>query len=58
MESRIRGEGLEQIEISRKEVRKAIGRMKRGKAAGGDEIEGKCLKFGCEAVKEEVVNRV
>lgn len=30
----------------------AIGRMKRSKVGGGDEMEEECLKFGGESIKE------
>lgn len=65
--NRIRGEGRKFIkendieEVRREEVEKAIARLKRGKAAGHDEIEGEALKFGGEKVRKEmweIVRRV
>ncbi|XP_043478498.1 uncharacterized protein LOC122508895 [Leptopilina heterotoma] len=60
MERKIRGEGrrrdveVEQSEVSREEINEAIKRLKRGKAAGEDGMEGESLKYGGEMVREEM----
>jgi len=59
----IRGErrGDVEPEISRGEIRKALGKLKDGKAMGGDEIPGEAWKYGGERIEEfiwELCNRV
>jgi len=59
----IRGErrGDVEPEISRGEIRKALGRLKDGKAMGGDGIPGEAWKYGGERIEEyiwELCNRI
>jgi len=50
----IRGErrGDVEPEISRGEIRKALGKLKDGKAMGGDGIQGEAWKYGGERTEE------
>ncbi|XP_067208444.1 golgin subfamily A member 6-like protein 25 [Linepithema humile] len=47
-------EGDEEEEISRKEIKKAIKRLRNGKAMGADGIPGEAWKYGGEEVEEWV----
>jgi len=46
----------EEMDITREEVKKALRKLKEGKAVGGDEIPGEVWKHGGERLREFVWN--